>query len=381
VPPPSRVKLDSLGARWAPYHGVRSIRMTSAYPVVEAYKAYTSIGERANFSDPALAHIASATLTVTPGDDVPEAERLHVRLGYDRYAFTARFAYDPGSFYDLFGPTKTSRKGVGGNLAWSRFLVDDEPRKLELRLSASGYGGLERLPENQNIPTSPGTDRLASFATALSYRNLRGVIGSVEKQRGWSAGLEGAVQGVRFASPGNIAWRGFPEVSGTLDAGTPLPARNTSLWLRTAAGQAFGDRAEPYANFFFGHFGNNWVDHGEPRRYREAGSFPGVAIDAISGHNYGRAMLELNLPPYRLRRAGTLALYGAWAQLSVFGTGLVTDLDLADARKQYGDFGAQIDVRFQLLTLQPLTLSLGAARAWSGQRLAANEWMASLKIL
>jgi hypothetical protein len=381
VPPPSVVNLDSLRTYWGPYHALRSIRMTSIYPVVEAYKAFTALGVRANFSDPAFAHLASATVSLTPGPGVPESERVHVDLGYDRYAFGARFRYNGASFYDLVGPTKTSRKGVGGSMSWSRWLVDDEPRKLELRLSLSGYTGLERLPEDQNVATSVGFDKLASITTTLSYRNIRGVIGSVEKQKGWSAKLEGGIPGVRFVHQGAATWRGFPQVLGGFDAGTPLPVRNASLWLRTAAGRTFGDRDQPFANFYFGHFGNNWVDHGEPRRYRSETSFPGTDIDAIAGANFARTLLECNLPPLRFRRAGTLALYAAWAQAALFGTGLVTNLDHAADRQRFENLGVQTDVRFQLLTLQPLTLSLGYARAWKRDRPAGNEWMLSLKLL
>ena len=381
VPAPSRLNLDSLTTRRGPYHGLSSIRMTSVYPVVESYKSFAAIGVRSNFADPAFSHLASVTLTVTPSSGIPARERIHVDTRYDRYALSARLRYNSASFYDLVGPTKTSRKGLGGNVAWTRYLVEDEPRKLDLRVSASGYTGLERLPDNQNVATSAGFDKLASIATTLSYTNVRGVIGSVEKQRGWKAAVEGALPSVRFVRGGESMWRGFPQVSGTLDAGTPLPVRNTSLWLRSAAGQAFGDRNQPFANFFFGHFGNNWVDHGEPRRYRQESSFPGTGIDAIAGTNYARSMLECNLPPLRFRRAGTLALYAAWVQLSVFGTGLVTNLDRAGDRQRYENAGAQADVRFQFLTLQPLTLSLGCAHAWNRNRSVGTEWMASLKLL
>ena len=32
----------------------------------------------------------------------------------------------------------------------------------------------------------------------------------------------------------------------------------------------------PFANFYFGGFGNNWVDHLDEKRYRRVSSFPGV---------------------------------------------------------------------------------------------------------
>ena len=38
---------------------------------------------------------------------------------------------------------------------------------------------------------------------------------------------------------------------------------------RNALGGSTGDRDDPLANFFFGGFGNNYVDHGDAKRYRE----------------------------------------------------------------------------------------------------------------
>jgi hypothetical protein len=43
--------------------------------------------------------------------------------------------------------------------------------------------------------------------------------------------------------------------------------------------------------------------------------------------------------------------------------------------------GAQADVRFQLLVQQPLTFSVGWARAFEERLRRQDEWMASLKIL
>ena len=64
---------------------------------------------------------------------------------------------------------------------------------------------------------------------------------------------------------------------GTLDIGAPALFHHSSIWLRTAAGYSPGSRHEPFANFYFGGFGNNWVDHRHPKRYREFYSFPGLS--------------------------------------------------------------------------------------------------------
>jgi hypothetical protein len=87
----------------------------------------------------------------------------------------------------------------------------------------------------------------------------------------------------------------------------PALARNkladSSIWLRSAAGVANGDRNSVIANFYFGAFGNNYVDDGSIKRYRDYSSLPGFQIDEVSALNYVREMVEWK--PKR-RRAGGL---------------------------------------------------------------------------
>jgi hypothetical protein len=73
--------------------------------------------------------------------------------------------------------------------------------------------------------------------------------------------------------------------------------------------------------------------------------------------------------------------HAAWARLSLFGSGLATNVDDDALRRTIGNAGAQVDVRFNLFTRQPLTLSAGYARAWERRRLLGDEWMVSLKVL
>jgi hypothetical protein len=231
------------------------------------------------------------------------------------------------------------------------------------------------------VEISPDFERYGGLSASLFYKNVRTPIGAVDPVKGWQGGLEADAQFVRFLRPGGKEWERFPLIAGTLDVGTPLPIRNSSLWLRTAAGQTEGDPDDPFANFYFGAFGNNWLDHGEVKRYHGYGSFPGVDFDEIYGNNFARALVELNLPAVRFRRAGTLALYASWARLSLFGTGLVTNVERDEDRLEYQNAGAQMDMRLQLFTQQPLTFSVGYARAWNRQVYTSDEWMVSLKLL
>ena len=139
------------------------------------------------------------------------------------------------------------------------------------------------------------------------------------------------------------------------------------------------DRANPFANFYFGAFGNNYVDHGEEHRYREYYAFPGVDLNQIAGRNFAKSTVEWNLPPWRLSRAGTPGFYASWLRPSVFVGGLATNLDATSTRAI--DVGAQVDVRLMVLSELELTLSTGAAVAYERGLPPHGEAMISLKIL
>ena len=382
VPPPSTVQLDPVQARPRPYRALANVRLTTVYPVVEAYRDRVAMGWQFNLSDPLLFHEFGLDATWTPQPDVPERERLHMTARYKRYDLSLAFKWNPASFYDLVGPTKSSRKGYGTLLSWHRTLVRDSPRSLEWSVDASHWAGLNRLPDNQNVETSAGFDQLLAGGSELHYRNLRTSMGAPDYVKGLEAWTGVRENGVRAGFAGSARWRGYPFVDGGLSLGHPVPGvRNTSLWLRTAAGYAPGDRSQPFANFFFGGFGNNWIDHQDIKRYRDPYSFPGARLDAIAGTKYARTMLDLNLPALRFRRAGTLALYASWARVSLFGSGLVVNPDDDATVRRLADLGAQVDVRMQLLTQAPLTLSFGYARAFERRERALEEWMVSLKVL
>jgi hypothetical protein len=59
----------------------------------------------------------------------------------------------------------------------------------------------------------------------------------------------------------------------------------------------------------------------------------------------------------------------------------VTSLDDSDLRHEYGNVGAQVDVRITALSKLNMTISLGLARAFLPDGGSSHEFMLSLKIL
>jgi hypothetical protein len=172
-----------------------------------------------------------------------------------------------------------------------------------------------------------------------------------------------------------------PKFFGTYDYGVALPLRHSSIWSRSAAGFSTGDLDLPIANFYFGGFGNNYVDNKSVKRYRQYDSFPGFGINEIRAQSFVREMAELNLPPYVFESVGTPGFFLNWLQPSVFVAGLWADPGNSALKKDYASLGAQVDMRINVLHWYAMTLSAGYALGFQSGRRTDSEWMLSLKIM
>jgi len=366
---PAAIAFDDTQSRV--YRLTGGMRLESLYPVVQGYKTTAAVGYRLNLSDPLQLNRASITASYSPAGGFGSAERVHLDAEYQRYDWHGRARWNGGDFYDLFGPTKTSRKGYRFEAGHRSTLIFDEPRRLELDVSGSVAGRLDRLPEYQNVAVA--VDRLASLETKLSYSDVRRSLGSVDDESGrrWSAAATGEyVDGTTV-----------PRVHGTYDHGALLPLLHSSIWLRSAAGFSPRTRDLAFANFYFGGFGNNWVDHNDEKRYRQPYSFPGVGLNEIGGRNFIKSGIEWNAPPWRFRRVGTPGFYATWVRPAVFAGVLSTNVDAPLARRVVSNAGAQVDVRFGALSALEVTLSAGGAVAFERGQRPRREAMISLKIL
>ena len=368
---PARIPLEKIPHHTGRYRLAGGLKRESFYPILQGYKDTGAIGMRVNLSDPLQLNRLSLAASWSPGSGLPAGERLHLNASYQRFDWRARLEVNGADFYDFFGPTRTSRKGYVAAVGRRTSLIFDQPRRLDLDIEGRVAGNLDRLPEYQNIAVD--VDRLLLVDARLMYTNIRNSLGYVDDETGSKWSLQAQAQRVAGAT--------IPRFQATYDRGLfVLPAHST-IWFRSAAGFSPRDRGQPFANFYFGAFGNNRVDHREEQRYRAAYSFPGVELNEIGGRNFVRPTLEWNLPPWRFRRAGTPGFYATWARPALFVTGLSTNLDAPSARRTAVAAGGQIDFRFSLLSTLDLTISTGAAVAFEDRHAPRREAMASLKIL
>jgi hypothetical protein len=370
LPPPSSIEIDSTALVPRPYSGWKNLRLGWVYPILEDYKSRVAWGLRANFMDPMWLDGIDLSATYTPEESLPERERAHLLLKFNHYPVELVGALNRADFYDFFGPTKYARKGYSLGGSYSGSYPMQRPQELEYKVHASWHGDLETLPEYQNVLAS--FDKYLTAGASVDFESFGKTIGAVEEEKGFAVRIGGVDN---YVNKHHI-----PRYWGELDLGFLLPVDHTSLWVRNAVGKSHGDETEPFANFYFGAFGNNWVDYRDVKRYREFESFPGVEINEVGGTTFGRTMVELSLPPKRFRRFGVPLLYCNWAHPRLFTTALSTNWHDRPDRRTLVDLGGQIDFKLVIFSTMSSTLSLGYAGAWEKNARYRDEFMISLKI-
>jgi hypothetical protein len=243
------------------------------------------------------------------------------------------------------------------------------------------FDRINTLPDAQNVGST--FSRQLTGEVALRYSDVRRSLGAVDDEKGVLASATLTTH--RVGGGGGTGRPTVWQLRGQLDLGVPLPLAHSSLWSRSAVGVADGSRSNSLTSFYFGGFGNNRVDQGRVKRYREIYAMPGYELNALEGRRFVRQMVEWNLPPTIFESVGRADLHLQSLRPALFAAALWTDGSAA-GRQRHASVGAQVDLRFSVLHWYEATLSLGAAR---GRRnadpavagAARNvEWMASLKL-
>jgi hypothetical protein len=360
-----------------PYNTAHNFKMDNAYPVLEGYQDVdgnfgVAGGMRLNFSDRLGATSLDFTTSYSPTQELDASERLHMRAVFRYWNWNVTGTLNRADFYDLFGPTRVSRKGYSLAAQYQGNLIFDGPTSLNYTIRAAGYGNLATVPEFQDVATT--YDKLATLSGDLNYKSLRKSLGAIDDELGttWGVGVRGNYAGSTL----------YPRLVLDGSQGFLLPLDHSSIWLRAAAGTFMGGtRDDPFARSYFGGFGNNWVDYRGIKQFRNTESFPGLDINEISGATYGKAQVEWVSPPLRFRKVGVPAAYLRWAGLTLFASGLVTDFDDAASRRGFVNVGAQGDLRLITLSHLESTFSLGVATAAGKGIPRSSSLMASFKLM
>jgi hypothetical protein len=171
---PARIPLDQLVTQRGTYEPFKRMRFDAHYPVVSSYARSPAFGYYLHLADPLQFRQFSATVAVSPFDKVHGDERLHLDLEYQTPNWKLTYWHNHADVYDLAGPVLRSRKGDAFIASYTRPLIYDPPRQLDVFGSAAAYFGLEQLPGAQNIPSPKD---LRSAEVGLRYTNTTKALG------------------------------------------------------------------------------------------------------------------------------------------------------------------------------------------------------------
>ncbi|MBT8097991.1 MAG: hypothetical protein HKP32_08235 [Woeseia sp.] len=353
------------------YRPYRELELQNSFPVLEGYRSTEALGWRFQFSDPAQFHKFNATASYSVNGDLPNSENLHVELEYQALNWHAKYRHNGADFYDLFGPTKRSRKGDAWILGYDKAIIYDKPRQLDFSGSLAYYTGLNVLPANQNVSTA-AIEHILALDVGLEYTNTRSSVGAVEHEKGIQWGLS---VGATDSDLGRVY-----KPQADFDFGFALPWKHASLWFYNSGGISDGDINNPLSGYYFGGFGNNYVDDGVVKRFRQYSSLPGFEIDEIRASDWVKSVAEFNLPPWRFREVGTPGFFLSHIRPTLFYSALIADPG-DTLERTVTALGAQLDLKFTIVHRLPMTLSVGYAAGFDEGRRRGDEWMLSLKIL
>ena len=134
VPPPSTADPAAIAVTGrGPYLPLRNLGLRSTYPVVQGYKNSLGLGWRFDFEDPLRFSAIGITGAYSVDGKVPAREKGHLDIDYRYLGWHAGLSWNRSDFYDLFGPTKRSRRGYAASLGYDYPLIYDLPRRLDIR--------------------------------------------------------------------------------------------------------------------------------------------------------------------------------------------------------------------------------------------------------
>ena len=196
------------------------MQLISAYPIVQGYKNTAGVGMRAEFADRLRLAGVNVDGSFSPDPNLPANERAHVSFDAHMWDWKLSGYYNYADFYDLFGPTKVSRKGESLKLAHSQYSdLSITPRTLSLEWSVAGYSGLNALPEYQNVSTN-NIGNLLEANVGLKYSNLQRAQGAVDDEKGTAWGIYSRLYYTHGA---------FPQLVGKLRSRIPAAAQQRVL--------------------------------------------------------------------------------------------------------------------------------------------------------
>lgn len=346
------------------YHGLFNLQKTAFIPTIASYAQQTALGVYWEMKDPLEEHRLFVKTGISQSPD--SGYDIHLNSAYEyRDIFKIGLQHLPTSFYDLANQREVRRVNNGIFTEYKKLWLFDRPKTLEQWFSI----GWNQWKYDDFGKES--TEKTLSYGTGFQGINLRSTIGSVDAEKGyeWNANLRKTHLTDDFATNATTLF-------GEFNWFTPVFVPHNIFRVQTAAGKSWGDFIGA-GRFYFEGFGNQLLEEGTNRRYRQIENFPGLADNSQIADRFAKFTVENIFPSVKIgKRFGDS--YLRRADVSVFHQRLYSEFE--DTSTQYYNLGLQSNWYFTNFYTIDATLSLGFARAWDQAGDAYDEFFLYIKL-
>jgi hypothetical protein len=348
------------------YHGWLNLEKTALIPTIASYARQTALGLYWEMKDPLNEHTLSLKTGISKPESPDSGYDFHFNASYD---YMNRFQIGvqrmPTSFYDLANRRDVRRVNNGIFTAYNKYWVYDRP-KIMTQWFSLGWNQWK-----YDDFGNESTEETLSYGTGFSGINQRSTIGSVDAEKGyqWNVNLRKTHLTDDFATDSTTL---FGEFNGF----TPVFVPHNIFRVQTAAGQSWGDLIGE-SLFYFEGFGNQLLEEGTNRRYRQMENFFGLGDNSQIADRFAKFTIENIFPSVKIgQRFGDS--YLRRADISVFHQRLYSEFE--DTSAQYYNLGFQSNWYLTNFYTVDATLSLGFARAWEQAGDAYDEFFLYIKL-
>ena len=350
------------------YSGLSHLQFHSFIPVISGFQDQKVIGAYTHIADPLFLHDFTFEVGVSPFND--NTAKVHFKGNYEyKRKYRLEIAHNAPSFYDLFNERKSGMIGTKVALGHTHYWKFDIPHKIKQTSELALYAGIEAI--NDNLINVSNPDFLV-FETSINSSNVRRAIGSVDSEFGneWTVTLMALGAGQKnppVAVGLHTEWGRF------MTWAWP----HWVLHLKLAAGYLHTQQDLAFGKFYFGGFGNQYLENKEVKQYRHAFRFPGVPIYSLVSERFTKVMVEHNLPPLRFGNARLGQHFLSHIDASWFSQGLIVK---SNRKNMWVNLGAQVNFVFMHWFNLESTFSAGIAKAWNRSG-STWDWFISFKLL
>jgi len=350
------------------YHSLSHLRTNALIPIVTAFMDQTALGYYGQFSDPLMVHDLRFELAYSPWPSNKLMPRTHLDIKYEyKKAWMLRYQENASNFYDLINDRKRTtmqKKILASNTYYWKY---DLPHKIKHINEVAVYLDAQTINDNMTKLTRPD---FIVCQSVLESADLRRSIGSVDNEEGtkWTATL------MTF----HVNPKDFRHVGGI-----HLEWERYSTWawphnifmMNLSAGVRHTEKRLAQGKFYFGGFGNRYLENEPVEQYRKVFRFPGVQIYDLVADRFGKITLENKLPPLRFGDAYLGHHSLTHIDATLFSQGLAIDRNW---RGIWLDAGTQINLHLKHWFNLESTISFGVAKAWNRYQ-SSWEWFVSFK--